>query len=139
MAPTSFDIETAAQDFAGPGRQITCPHYMDGELEANEKVGLPLRKQMLVEVNGWVLSAVWGRGTYCTGARSVGTILDDPPPVSPDAEVAAWREGEPFLPLHGDDVEGWVSPASFLAAIEAAERDDEGGVRAALVRSEVTA
>jgi len=36
-------------------------------------------------------------------------------------------------------VAGWISPTSFLAAVEAAERDDEDGIRSALARREEVA
>lgn len=121
----SFNLQTVAADFAGPGRDIECP--------AGEVSGI-VRSQMLLKVNGWTFSAIWGFGTYCSGAREGTTYLDDPPPKSPDAEVAVWRGDGPMIKLHEDRVEGWVSPASLFSAVEAAERDDEDAIRAALVR-----
>jgi hypothetical protein len=132
--PSSFDTATATQDWAGAGREIECPVVRPGE----EAIKSPHpRRQMLLKVNGWTFSAVWGFGTYCTAARPAGLPLDAPPEESPDAEIAAWRDEGPMIDLHGDTVEGWVSPASLLAAISAAELDDEAGIRAALARSEV--
>jgi hypothetical protein len=130
--PTNFNIETAARDFAGPGREIT-----RDERTSEFHAGL----HIWVKVNGWTFSATWDRATYCSGARpggNLGALDDKPEPVSPDAEIGVWRtdSDEGMIELHGDTVEGWVSPASFLAAIEAAERDDEDAIRAALVRSE---
>ena len=134
--PRSFNLETAAQDFAGEGREIQCPWLRPEEWAAGMDRGPYSRRQMLLSVNGWTLSAVWGFGTYCTAGRSQGITTDDFPQESPDAEIAVWKGDGPMIELHGDTVEGWVSPASFVAAIEAAERDDEDGIRAALVRTE---
>lgn len=124
--PKSFNLYTATVDFAGPGRVIECPTGV-------EVPGI-VRRQMLLKVNGWTFSAVWGFGTYCSGAREGAHYLDEPPTESPDAEVAVWRGDGPMIELHQDTVEGWISPASFLSAVEAAERDDEDAIRAALVR-----
>jgi len=132
-APGAFNIETAAKDFAGPGRKVECPVKAPGEDQAIECCGLPPRRQMKLSVNGWTFSAIWGYGTYCTAARSESAHRD-PSPTSPDAEIAVWRDNGGMIDLHGDSVEGWVSPASFLEAVEAAERDDEDAIRAALVR-----
>lgn len=126
MAPKSFDLQTAATDFAAPGRDIECP--------AGREVSGVARRQMLLKVNGWTFSAVWGFGTYCSGAREGATYLDAPPTESPDAEIAVWRDEGTMIQIHDDTVEGWVLPASFLSAVEAAERDDEDAIRAALVR-----
>lgn len=135
-APRAFNIETAAKDFAGPGRTVTCPVRTPREVEAD---GPFARRQMRIEVNGWTLSAVWGRGTYCTAGREgwPDSAPDAPPVESPDTEVAAWKGDGEMIELHGDTVEGWVSPEGVLAAVAAAERDDEDGIRAALVRTEV--
>lgn len=128
--PTTFNIETAAQDFAGKGRVVKCPIGHGRE----EDVGRYARRQMLIHVNGWTFSAIWGFGTYCTAGRGLG--VDVPPVESPDAELAAWKGEGSMIDLDGDSVEGWVSPTSLLAAVAAAERDDEEGIRAALVRTE---
>lgn len=129
--PTSFNIETAAQDFAGEGRTIN--------IENTERPERTMRR-MQIAVNGWVFSVIWGHGAYCTGARAgVAAYVDHPPAESPDAEIAVWRKGDKMIELHGDTVEGWVSPESLLAAVAAAERDDEDGIRAALVRTESVA
>lgn len=123
----NFNIETAAEDFAGPGRSIKI---------RNERTDYRPRRQMKLTVNDWTFSAIWGFGGYCTGARAGGGYSEHPPPSSPDAEVAVWKGDGPMIKLHGDTVEGWVSPAAFLAAVEAAERDDEAGIRDALRRSD---
>lgn len=128
-APENFDLATAAEDFNGPHRHVEVIESRTGSLDY-------CRLQMKVTVNGWTFSAVWGTGTYCSGARGHGPILAATPKQSPDAEVAVWKGDGPMIELHGDTVEGWVSPASFLEAVEAAERDDEAGIRAALVRGE---
>jgi hypothetical protein len=93
---------------------------------------------MMLTVNGWTFSAIWGFGTYCTGARREG-FVDEPPAESPDAEIAVWKGDGPMIDLGGDAVAGWIPPTSFLAAVEAAERDDEIGIRSALVRCEEAA
>jgi hypothetical protein len=131
MAANAFNVETAAQDFAGYGRRI----LLD-ERTSDFHRGY----HIWVEVNGWTLSATWDRGTYCTGARGSGGVFpldSEPSPSSPDAEIGVWPEGGSLIELHDDTVEGWVSPASFIEAIEAAERDDIDGIRAALIRREI--
>lgn len=125
----AFNIETAAQDFAGEGRTIGITNEDTGNRDYSYS-----RRQMKLKVNGWTFSAIWGTGAYCTGARQDGFITGDTPPSSPDAEIAVWRDGGSMIDLHGDTVEGWVLPSSFVAAVEATERDDEEGIRAALVR-----
>jgi hypothetical protein len=136
MAARNFDIATGAEDWAAPGREVECPVTEPGEAEFIEKYGsLTRRQQMYIRVNGWTFSAVWGSGTYCTGARAAG-LMSEPPPCSPDAEIAVWRGDGGMIDLHGDSVEGWVLPASLEAAIAAAEQDDEDGIRAALVARE---
>lgn len=129
--PTSFNLATAAEDFAGPGREIK----MDERRGSEYHNGL----HIWIDVNGWTFSAGWDRGMYCSGARR-GELLsstEDPLPESPDAEVAVWQgDDADLIELHGNTVEGWVSPASLLAAVAAAERDDIDGIRAALVRTE---
>lgn len=132
--PEAFDIATAVEDFAGPGREIR--EEPDCEFD---NLSWP-RRHIWVHTAGWVLSATWSWGTYCTGARQNHPLdfLDhDSPSISPNAEVAVWRESEEeMIELDGDSVQGYVSPAAFLAAIEAAERDDEEGIRRALIRGE---
>jgi len=137
MAVENFDIATAATDWAAPGREVECPVESPGEADFIKKYGpLTVRQQMYIRVNGWTFSAVWGTGTYCTGARLDGAG-SKPLPCSPDAEIAVWRgDSGDLIELHGDSVEGWVAPASLEAAIGAAEQDDEAAIRAALVRRE---
>lgn len=137
MIPSNFNIETAAEDFAGEGRKIQCPHVPPDFPE--DSVWTARRRQMLLTVNGWTFSAVWGFGTYCTAARENGLAIDQPPAASPDAEIAVWKGDGPMIDLGDDTVAGWVPPTSFLAAVEAAERDDEQGIRSALVRREEAA
>lgn len=137
--PAEFNIETAAEDFAGPGRRVECPVRLSGEEESGLSEHYFARRQMYIHVGEWTLSAVWGNGTYCTAGRRFlggGRSHVAAPDSSPDAEVAAWKSEGRMIDLHGDSVEGWISPASLLAAVAAAERDDEEGIRAALVRSE---
>jgi hypothetical protein len=129
----SFNLVTAVQDFAGEGREIECPKFRPGE----DTTGHYARRQMLLKVNGWTFSAVWGFGTYCAGARPNGGFpdLDETPPAeSPDAEIAVWKGDGPMIELGDDTVAGWIAPAAFIAAVEAAERNDELGIRSALVR-----
>lgn len=132
MIPNGFNIETAAEDFAGEGRSI--------EIVNETKPGGSVRRQMLLTVNGWTFSAIWGFGTYCTMAREMGVPIDEPPAESPDAEIAVWKGDSPstMIELGDDTVAGWIPPTSLLAAVEAAERDDEMGIRSALIRGEET-
>lgn len=135
----SFDIETAAQDFAAPGRSI--------EVKCDDFSSRPgshfSERHIWIEVNGWTFSATWGSGTYSTAGRDCGAWSSFSRPtdkVSPNAEVAVWnsRDGETgraeMIQIGDDNVEGWVSPTSLIAALEAAERDDEDGIRSALAR-----
>jgi hypothetical protein len=119
-----FDIATAAEDFAGEGRRV--------EVISESVSGAFRRRQMKLTVNGWTFSAIWGSGAYCTAARESGLVAD-PPPASPDAEIAVWPGDGSMIRLGDDTVAGWVSPANFLAAVEGAERDDESDIRAALL------
>lgn len=124
-APSSFNVATAAEDFAAEGRRV--------EVVSESASGVRIRRQMKLTVNGWTFSVIWGSGAYCTGARK-GGLTDAAPPESPDAEVAVWRRNGPMISLGDDTVVGWISPARLLGAIEAAECDDEGAIRDALLQ-----
>jgi hypothetical protein len=127
-APERFDVATAAQDFGYPGRVVK--PYTD-------RKELLTRHGMKVYVAGWVFSAIWGFGAYCSNFDFKVNGDNHPGPVSPDAEVALWRkDGSRMSPLteDGDSVLGHVSPAAFLKGVEAAEggKDADGIGRAML-------
>lgn len=123
-----FNTATAVKDFAGERRWITT--------ETSRNAHMTTHRMRLFLDNGWQFSAVWGAGSYCSGCRNGLSYDYHPPAVSPDAEVAVWKGRGPMIQLDNDTVAGWVSPAAFLAAVKAAERDDEDGIRAALTAGE---
>jgi hypothetical protein len=129
-APRSFNIETAAADFAGPGREI--------EVVCDDDHGTFRVRRMKVTAGPWTLSVIWGTGAYCKGARrgedAFGRGLPEDYVESPDAEVAAWRGESGMIQIEDDTVQGWVCPKGVVEAIEAAEADDEDGIRAALIK-----
>lgn len=129
-----FDPATAAEVFGGPGRTV--------QVEVDGRAGSQyVRRGAKIRVNGWTFSVIWGYGSYSTAAR-MGWVeggFDVPiPECSPDAEIACWKGDGGMINLHGDTVEGWVAPASLLAALVAAEADDIDAIRAALVRTDET-
>lgn len=140
--PRNFDIDTAIEDFAGPGREI---HKGVGDRELFDGREVFSERHIWIRVNGWTISVTWGTGTYSTAGRDLGAYASwdrATSKESPNAEVAAWRtrDGETgrasLIELDGDSVAGWQSPAAVVGAIEAAEHDDEEGIRSALSRKE---
>lgn len=68
--------------------------------------------------NGWTVSVQFGGGNYCAN-RDAEIGGDEWESAGKggcvDAEVAAWPEGGSLVPLDGDTVKGWQSPAKVLA------------------------
>lgn len=123
----AFDMASAAEDFAGEGRTI---ELFDG---GDEGTG-PERRMRLHTANGWHFSAIWGFGSYTANARAPEFLANRHPPTrSEDAEVMVWKGEGSALVLDHDTVVGWVSPTRFLAAVEAAERDDQDAIRETLL------
>ena len=117
----AFDVETFAEDFAGPGRTLAAESTDRGNLVGHlGRVNLD---------NGWWFSAIWGWGSYTYNARlGPGDYRADPPARSLDAEVMPGSPNDDRLDLDGDTVAGWISPAQFEAAIRAAEENDPESV-----------
>lgn len=131
-APAAFDTETAASDWAAPGREV--------EIICEGKGDYYARRQMLLTVRGWTFSAIWGFGSYSSAGRENFLAGDatNTATTSPDAEIAVWEgEGGMIDLAEGDSVEGWVPPSSLAAAIDAVERGKgAAGIRAAIRRAE---
>lgn len=124
--PSRLSITTAEQDFAGPGRHV--------DLFRNQGVHVKFD-------NGWVLSIQWSPFHYSSNRDLMADPdfrYDSPSPDATEAEVAAWKgEDGAMIALGGDTVAGWVPAADVMAALEAAAKDDEEGIREALTRSQV--
>jgi hypothetical protein len=111
-----FDITTCEKDFAGPNRRVRVTGRQGFQVSFD---------------NGWVISVQFGPGSYHTG-RTQETRFLAPASPSIDAEVAAWKEDGRMTRLGRNTVAGWQSIENVQAALAAAERDDEQGIRRAL-------
>ena len=133
----NFDRDTAEHVFGGKGRTVRFEdpeHFGAGWLRGNHIwIDTP---------NGFTFSATWNLGTYCTAGRidweAPGPIMQQkPPPTSPNAEVAFWRDGSGgMIAINGDTVIGYITPERLLTAIEAAERNDEAAIIVALTEDD---